>query len=176
MCPGMNDTQDTNVGHGLRARLAASPWARLAGKLSLYALGFGALALVGSGRWLAWVPPARGEGLPAAIAASAIAPSSASAAASAAPSASASSSAAPDADADAGVPEPAVTPDGKVAINRANEADLRRLPGVGATRAKAILALRDKLGGKFKRPDDLLKVKGIGRKSMARLRPLVIID
>jgi competence protein ComEA len=77
---------------------------------------------------------------------------------------------------DGGAPEPAVTADGKVAINHATEADLRRLPGVGATRAKAILALRDKLGGHFKRPEDLLRVKGIGRKSLARLRPLLVID
>ena len=77
---------------------------------------------------------------------------------------------------DGGAPEPAATADGKVAINHATEADLRRLPGVGATRAKAILALRDKLGGRFKRPEDLLRVKGIGRKSLARLRPLLVID
>jgi competence protein ComEA len=165
----MNDT------HTWRARLAASPWARLAGKLSLYAVGFGALALIGTGRWLAWVPPARGDSLPAVASASASAmPPLASGSASA--SASAAASAAPEPDADGGAPEPAVTADGKVAINRATEADLRRLPGVGATRAKAILALRDRLGGRFKRPEDLLRVKGIGRKSLARLRPLLVID
>jgi hypothetical protein len=54
---GMNDM------NGWRDRLAASAWARLGGKLSLYAIGFGALALIGSGRWLSWVPPARGDSL-----------------------------------------------------------------------------------------------------------------
>ena len=69
----------------------------------------------------------------------------------------------------------AVTAEGKVAINRANEQDLRRLPGIGATRAKAILALRERLG-RFRRPEDLLRVKGIGRRMLGRLRPLLILD
>ncbi len=66
---------------------------------------------------------------------------------------------------DAGAPSepkdaggPAVTADGKVAINLATEQDLRRLPGIGATRAKAILALRERLG-RFRRPEDLLRVR-----------------
>lgn len=69
----------------------------------------------------------------------------------------------------------AVTAEGKVRINVANEQELRRLPGIGATRAKAILALRERLG-RFRRAEDLLRVKGIGRRSLARLRPLLIID
>ena len=60
-------------------------------------------------------------------------------------------------------------------LNIASEDDLRRLPGVGASKAKAIVALRAKLG-KFKRPEDLLRIKGIGRRSLARLRPLVVVD
>src|SRR5580765_5489395 len=112
----MNDTKN-----GWRARLAASPWARLGGKLSLYAIGFGALALVGSGRWLAWVPPARGDSLPATTSSASASVPSASVSASASAAPSASSPAEPDAD--GGVAEPAVTTDGKVAINRATEAD-----------------------------------------------------
>jgi competence protein ComEA len=80
---------------------------------------------------------------------------------------------------DAGVVEDgggaAVTADGKVRINVASEQDLRRLPGIGATRARAILALRERLG-RFRRAEDLLRVKGIGRRMLGRLRPLVIID
>jgi len=54
-------------------------------------------------------------------------------------------------------------------------ADLRRLPGVGNKRALAILSLRDKLQH-FRQIEDLLKVKGIGRSSLKKLRPLVRID
>jgi competence protein ComEA len=68
-----------------------------------------------------------------------------------------------------------VTADGKVILNLAAEEDLRKLPGIGATRAKAILALRAKLG-RFSRPEDLLRVKGIGRRSLGRLRPRLLID
>ena len=68
-----------------------------------------------------------------------------------------------------------ITPDGKVVINLASEEDLRRLPGVGPSKAKAILALRAKLG-RFRRPEDLLRVKGIGRRRLARLRPLLVVD
>jgi competence protein ComEA len=62
-----------------------------------------------------------------------------------------------------------------VTLNTATFEDLRRLPGVGAKRANAILALRMHLG-RFRAVDDLLKVKGIGRAMLKRLRPLVRID
>jgi competence protein ComEA len=68
-----------------------------------------------------------------------------------------------------------VTADGKVILNIATEEDLKRLPGIGAGKAKAILELRARLG-KFKRAEDLLRVKGIGRRRLARLRPLLLID
>ena len=60
-------------------------------------------------------------------------------------------------------------------LNAATEADLRRLPGVGPKRAAAILAVRARLGH-FRSVDDLLKVKGIGRATLRRLRPLVRLD
>jgi competence protein ComEA len=63
-------------------------------------------------------------------------------------------------------------PDGTVCINDANPEALRRLPGVGEKRAKAIVELRTRLG-KLKRPEDLLRVKGLGRKRLAKIRPLL---
>jgi competence protein ComEA len=78
-------------------------------------------------------------------------------------------------DAGAGGGGGAITADGKVILNLAGEEDLRRLPGIGPSKAKAILELRAKLG-KFKRAEDLLRVKGLGRKKLARLRPLLLID
>ena len=165
----------------MRAAIADSPWGALAGKGVLAAAGFVLLAMVGSGR-LGGAPPRLGI----AVAAAATPSASASASIKAPPSpeapASASASAVTDPPADAGAPGdprdgggPAVTPDGKVALNLATEEDLRRLPGIGATRAKAILALRERLG-RFRRPEDLLRVKGIGRRSLARLRPLLIVE
>jgi competence protein ComEA len=79
----------------------------------------------------------------------------------------------------ASAPAPAArgraTPDDPVYLNQATMADLHRLPGVGPKRAEAILALRTKLGH-FRQIEDLLKVKGIGRASLRKLRPLVRLD
>jgi competence protein ComEA len=69
------------------------------------------------------------------------------------------------------------TPDDPVDLNTARVEDLRRLPGVGAKRAEAILALRARLpGGRFRQIEDLLKVKGVGRAMLKRLHPLIRIS
>ncbi len=62
-----------------------------------------------------------------------------------------------------------------VILNTAAAEDLRRLPGIGQKRADAILALRTRLG-RFRAIEDLLKVKGIGRATLKRLRPLVRLE
>jgi competence protein ComEA len=67
------------------------------------------------------------------------------------------------------------TPEDPVVLNRATLEDLRRLPGVGAKRAEAILALREKLG-RFRKVEDLLRVRGIGRARLRKLRSLVRLD
>jgi competence protein ComEA len=67
------------------------------------------------------------------------------------------------------------SPDDPVVLNSATEGDLRRLPGIGAKRAEAILALRARLG-RFRAVEDLLKVKGVGRATLKRLRPLLRLD
>ena len=64
----------------------------------------------------------------------------------------------------------AASPDDPVILNTAAADDLRRLPGIGQKRADAILALRARLG-RFRAIEDLLKVKGIGRATLKRLRP-----
>jgi competence protein ComEA len=84
--------------------------------------------------------------------------------------AAASPSAAP-----AATPSEGLTADGKVILNRANLEELGRLPGVGPKRAQAILDLRTKLG-RFRRPTDLLRVKGIGPKSLKKLEPHFVLD
>jgi competence protein ComEA len=68
------------------------------------------------------------------------------------------------------------TTDDPVILNTATVDDLRRLPGIGEKRANAILALRSRLGGHFRTIEDLLKVKGIGRATLRRLRPLVRLN
>ena len=57
-------------------------------------------------------------------------------------------------------------------LNRATEAELQQLPGVGPVMAKRIIAFREERGG-FRSPDDLLEIAGIGPKVLARLLPLV---
>jgi competence protein ComEA len=73
-------------------------------------------------------------------------------------------------------PSVAVTADGKIILNLAGASDLRHLPGIGAKRAEAILVLRAKLGGRFKRVTDLLRVKGIGPKGLKKIEPHVLLD
>jgi competence protein ComEA len=68
------------------------------------------------------------------------------------------------------------TTDDPVILNTATVDDLRRLPGIGEKRATSIVALRTRLGGRFHVIEDLLKVKGIGRATLRRLRPLVRLD
>ena len=82
------------------------------------------------------------------------------------------------ADAHAGARGPAsagMTEDGKVILNLASTEDLRHLPGVGAKRADAILALRARLG-RFKQVNDLLRVKGIGVRGLKKIMPHVVLD
>lgn len=62
-----------------------------------------------------------------------------------------------------------------VVLNRADATELQRLPGVGAKRAEAILKLRQRLG-RFRRPSDLLRVKGIGRRTLERMLPHLVLD
>jgi competence protein ComEA len=68
------------------------------------------------------------------------------------------------------------TADGKVILNQATVADLRKLPGIGQKRAEAILALRARLGGRFRSVRELLRVKGIGPRSLKRLEPKIVLD
>lgn len=68
-----------------------------------------------------------------------------------------------------------ILPDGRVVLNLATEEELQKLPGVGPSRARAIAELR-KRRGKLKSLSELLRVKGIGRKTLARLAPKLVLD
>ncbi len=65
-------------------------------------------------------------------------------------------------------------PQGKVNVNTATLQELQLLPGIGASRAQAMIEARKQRGG-FKRVEDLLEVKGIGERSLQRLRPHVTL-
>ncbi|AIG65347.1 helix-hairpin-helix domain-containing protein [Weissella tructae] len=60
-----------------------------------------------------------------------------------------------------------------VNINKATEAELMTLPGVGQKRAQDILAYREEKH--FASVDDLGQVQGIGPKMLAKLTPLVCV-
>lgn len=57
-----------------------------------------------------------------------------------------------------------------VNINTADKKQLTELPGIGPVTAKAILDYRQSKG-QFKSIDELTKVKGIGDKTLAKLKP-----
>jgi competence protein ComEA len=61
--------------------------------------------------------------------------------------------------------------DPPVNANTASEAELQRLPGIGPVTARNIVAARP-----FRSVDDLDRVKGIGPKTMAKLRPFVVVE
>ncbi len=61
-----------------------------------------------------------------------------------------------------------------VNLNTATQAELEKLPGVGASTAKTIIEYRQKNGG-FKKVEELMNVKGIGEKSFLKLKALVTV-
>lgn len=68
--------------------------------------------------------------------------------------------------------QPNSPPNGKVDLNTADVAMLKSLPGIGDTRARAIVSHRE-LNGAFPSVDALLDVNGIGIGTLEALRNLV---
>ncbi|MDH3590533.1 MAG: helix-hairpin-helix domain-containing protein [Planctomycetota bacterium] len=62
----------------------------------------------------------------------------------------------------------------KVDLNRASAAQLESVPGIGPSLAQRIVDFR-KEHGPFRRMDDLLKVRGIGEKSLAKITPYLVV-
>lgn len=159
------------------APLALRALAVLAGMLALAAIGASSIAR-GSGTPVL-VPSGHSAG---SFVAGGVAPlggasvPSASASAQPGPSANPPGAPAPSGSAPARELPAGLTADGKVILNRASSDELTRLPGIGQKRAEAILALRQKLGGRFKRLTDLLRVKGIGTKGLKKMEPHLVLD
>ena len=62
----------------------------------------------------------------------------------------------------------------RIDVNRATLSELTGLPGIGPKLAQRVIDYR-RAKGQFKKVDDLLFVKGIGRKKLERMRDLVTI-
>lgn len=71
-------------------------------------------------------------------------------------------------------PAPAVGPAARLDLNRASQAELEKLPGVGPARARAIVRWRSEQGG-FDSWEEVLRVPGIGPVTLARLRARTIV-
>jgi competence protein ComEA len=67
----------------------------------------------------------------------------------------------------------ALGPGDRIDLNRAGVTELMRLPGIGEKRAQAIVAARTRQP--FRRPEDVLVVKGIGPKWLARVKDHVVV-
>lgn len=63
---------------------------------------------------------------------------------------------------------------GVVNINTATAQQLQLLPGVGPSRAQAIIAQRER--HPYRRPEDLLSIRGIGRATLNRMLPYVVVE
>lgn len=63
---------------------------------------------------------------------------------------------------------------GKVDINTADAEALQALKGIGQKKAEAIIDYRTK-NGKFQKPEDLMKVSGIGAKTYDGLKDQITV-
>jgi competence protein ComEA len=61
----------------------------------------------------------------------------------------------------------------RIDLNRASIAELMRLPGIGEKRAKAIVDRR--AHRPFRRPEDVLLVRGLGRSWFARVKDHLLV-
>ena len=59
-------------------------------------------------------------------------------------------------------------------LNKANSEQLQTIRGIGPSLARRIIQFREE-NGSFRRVDDLLKVRGIGEKSLAKISPYLVV-
>lgn len=70
---------------------------------------------------------------------------------------------------------PTLPPGGLVNINTADAALLETVPGIGPTIANRIIAYRE-ANGPFQKVEDLLKVSGIGPKTLEKIKPYLTVE
>jgi competence protein ComEA len=80
----------------------------------------------------------------------------------------------PRAHADASTPAPSSEPTGVVNIQTATAEQLQMLPGIGPSKAEAIVTYRRQ--HPFQRVEDILRVRGIGRATFRRLRSMLTVS
>ncbi|MEO8513429.1 MAG: ComEA family DNA-binding protein [Ignavibacteria bacterium] len=68
-----------------------------------------------------------------------------------------------------------IKPGTRININTALAADLTVLPGVGVVMAERIIEYREQ-NGNFKKPEDIMKVKGIGEKKFEKIKDFVVVE
>jgi competence protein ComEA len=72
-------------------------------------------------------------------------------------------------------PLAAAETEGRVNVNTASLEELTYLPRVGSVVAQRILDFRE-ANGRFKEPEDLMLVQGIGERTFELIKPYVAID
>lgn len=165
----------------IRARVSSSAWLAIVMRIAFFAGGLIVLAWIGRAATAATPPglATTNDGGAMLPVLPAPAPATATATAAAAATAPASSAPPPAPPSQARPPPPGshprATADDPVYVNVAPIEELRRLPGVGPKRAEAIVALRQRVG-RFQRIEDLLRVKGVGRTTLRKWRPLLRLD
>ncbi len=65
--------------------------------------------------------------------------------------------------------------DDRININSAKQSELEELPGIGPVLAKRIIEYREQ-NGKFRLPEDLMKVSGIGAKKYENIKDLIMAN
>ncbi|MEH7494278.1 helix-hairpin-helix domain-containing protein [Neobacillus niacini] len=67
------------------------------------------------------------------------------------------------------------TKQGKINLNKADENELQNLPGIGPSKAAAIMEYRE-TNGPFKSVEDLKNISGIGDKTFDKLKDLISVQ
>lgn len=62
----------------------------------------------------------------------------------------------------------------RININTADKNELTKITGIGPSKADKIIVLREKIG-RFKKKEDLLQVKGIGEKTLEKMKDQITL-